>query len=34
MTRPPFQERQHDYVFGPNQDARLASVASGASIKG
>jgi len=29
---PRFQERHHDYVLGPNQDARLASVAAGAVI--
>lgn len=27
------QQRHHDYVLGPNQDARLASVASGQVIK-
>jgi hypothetical protein len=32
--RPQFQERHHDYVFGPNQDPRLASVAAGATITG
>jgi hypothetical protein len=32
--RPEFQERHHDYVFGPNQDPRLASVAAGAIIEG
>jgi hypothetical protein len=26
-------QRHHDYVLGPNQDARLASVASGATIQ-
>jgi hypothetical protein len=31
---PQFQERHHDYVLGPNQDVRLASVAAGAVIKG
>src|SRR5438270_316874 len=31
--RPQFQERHHDYVLGPNQDSRLASVAAGAVIK-
>lgn len=34
VARPPFQERMHDYVLGPNQDSRLASVAAGAIIKG
>jgi len=34
VARPPFQERMHDYVLGPNQDSRLASVAAGATIKG
>ena len=29
---PKYQERHHDYVLGPNQDARLASVAAGAEI--
>lgn len=29
-----FQERHHDYVLGPNQDARLASVAAGAVVTG
>ena len=33
MTRPLYQERHHDYVLGPNQDARLASVAAGAVIE-
>src|ERR1035437_5478956 len=27
-------QRHHDYVLGPNQDARLASVAAGQSIAG
>lgn len=27
-----FQERHHDYVLGPNQDARLVSVAAGQQI--
>lgn len=30
----PFQQRHHDYVLGPNQDPRLASVAAGAEITG
>lgn len=30
--RPPYQERHFDYVLGPNQDPRLASVAAGAEI--
>lgn len=34
MPMPEFQERHHDYVLGPNQDARLASLAAGALIKG
>ena len=34
IDRPEFQQRHHDYVFGPNQDARLASVAAGARIIG
>lgn len=29
-----FQQRHHDYVLGPNQDSRLASVAPGAVVKG
>jgi len=33
MTKPLFQERHHDYVLGPNQDGRLASVAAGAVIE-
>ncbi len=33
-SRPPFQERFHIYVLGPNQDSRLASVAAGATVKG
>jgi hypothetical protein len=32
--RPQFQERHQDYVLGPNQDARLASVAAGQQITG
>ncbi len=32
-VRPTFQERHHDYVLGPNQDARLANVAAGAVIE-
>ncbi len=32
MTRPLYQERHHDYVLGPNQDSRLASVAAGATV--
>ncbi len=32
--RAQLQERHHDYVLGPNQDVRLASVAAGALIKG
>ncbi len=31
--RPLFQERHHDYVLGPNQDGRLASVAAGATLE-
>ena len=31
--RPPLQERSHIYVLGPNQDARLASVAAGAVLE-
>jgi hypothetical protein len=34
MTEKPlFQERHHDYVLGPNQDARLTSVAAGQTIE-
>jgi len=29
-----YLERHHDYVLGPNQDARLASVAAGSTIQG
>ena len=29
---PQWQQRHHDYVVGPNQDSRLASVAAGATI--
>ena len=29
---PRFQERHYDYVLGPNQDARLASIAAGAEV--
>jgi hypothetical protein len=32
--RAPFQERHQDYVLGPNQDARLASVTAGQVITG
>jgi hypothetical protein len=32
--RPPYQERHFDYVLGPNQDARLASVVAGQEILG
>src|SRR5271170_8061843 len=32
--RAPYQERHQDYVLGPNQDSRLASVAAGAVITG
>lgn len=28
------QERHHDYVMGPNQDSRLASVAAGDTVEG
>lgn len=31
---PDLQQRHHDYVLGPNQDGRLASVAAGQTIKG
>lgn len=31
---PTFQERHFDYVLGPNQDARLASVAAGTTLTG
>lgn len=31
---PTLQERHQDYVLGPNQDSRLASVAPGATIEG
>ncbi len=34
MAQPRFQERHMDYVLGPNQDPRLASVAAGALIEG
>ncbi len=34
MAMPAFQQRHHDYVLGPNQDERLASVAAGELIKG
>jgi hypothetical protein len=30
--KPQFQQRHQDYVVGPNQDARLASIAAGATI--
>ncbi len=32
--RPQFQERHQDYVLGPNQDSRLASVAPGEVVTG
>jgi len=32
MTPKGFQQRHFDYVLGPNQDSRLASVAAGATI--
>lgn len=32
--KPPYQERHFDYVLGPNQDSRLASVAPGQVISG
>jgi hypothetical protein len=32
MTSSGLQERHHDYVLGPNQDSRLASVAAGATL--
>jgi hypothetical protein len=32
--RPEFQQRHQDYVLGPNQDSRLASVAAGATVTG
>ena len=32
MIHPPLQERHYDYVIGPNQDSRLASVAAGTII--
>ena len=31
MSTPQFQQRHQDYVIGPNQDTRLASVAAGQS---
>ena len=34
MTQAEFQQRHQDYVFGPNQDPRLASVAVGQYIIG
>lgn len=34
IDRAPYQQRHHDYIFGPNQDSRLASVAAGAVITG
>ena len=33
MTPGTLQQRHFDYVLGPNQDARLASVAAGATVK-
>lgn len=33
MTRPPMRERHFDYVLGPNQDGRLASIAPGAVVE-
>lgn len=34
MTAPYLQHRHFDYVLGPNQDSRLAAVASGSTITG
>ena len=34
VKRPPFQERFHVYVLGPNQDSRLASVGAGQTVLG
>jgi hypothetical protein len=34
MSQPQFQQRHQDYVIGPNQDKRLASVAPGQLITG
>lgn len=34
MSQPQFQQRHQDYVIGPNQDGRLASVAPGQVIAG
>lgn len=34
QLRPQFQERHYDYVMGPDQDSRLASVTSGQLIGG
>ena len=34
MSTPRWQQRHQDYVIGPNQDSRLASVAAGATVTG